>query len=215
MLHHACHGWRLWWGQLVATVLHRARLDAVVDTLLVSGARQVVDLGCGRGELLQRLRDHDQFTRLLGVDIDPQALALARERLGIDLFSRDKRLHVCLGSFEDSDWVEGAVDAAVLLETIEHIDPGRLPRVERAVFGRLAADVVLVTTPNREYNILHGLAQGERRHPGHRFEWTRGQFRLWCDAVASRHGYRVRFQDIGPPDPIVGSSTQMAHFFRH
>ena len=191
----------------MATVLHRARLDAVVETLLASGVRHVADLGCGRGELLQRLRDHDQFIRLLGVDIDARTLAFARARLDLDLFSRDKRLHVCLGSFEDSDWAEGAIDAAVLLETIEHIDPGRLSRVERAVFRQLHLEIVVVTTPNKEYNPLHGLSAGERRHPGHRFEWTRAQFRAWCDGVAERQGYHVRFRDIGSPDPAVGSST--------
>lgn len=174
----------------------------------------MADLGCGRGELLQRLRDHDQFIRLLGVDIDAQALAFAREQLGLDLFICDKRLHMCLGSFEDSDWAEGAIDAAVLLKTIEHIDPERLARVESAVFGRIHPKIVVVTTPNKEYNALHGLAVGERRHPGHRFEWTRAEFLTWCSGVAERQGYNVRFQDIGPRDPVVGSSTQMACFSR-
>lgn len=198
----------------MATALHHARLDAVVDTLLVRGARQVADLGCGSGELLQRLRDHEQFVRLLGIDIDTQALALARERLGLDLFSRDQRVQVCFGSFEESDWAEGAIDAAVLLETIEHIDAGRLSRVEHAVFARLRPEIVVVTTPNKEFNALHGLLPGVRRHPGHRFEWTRPQFKGWCDGVAERQGYDVGFRDIGPPDPVVGSSTQMACFSR-
>jgi small RNA 2'-O-methyltransferase len=198
----------------VTTVLHRARVDAVLEALLASGARQVADLGCGRGELLLRLREHPQFTRLLGVDIDAQALATARERLGLDLFRRDERLHVCLGSFEESDWAEGTFDAAVLLETIEHVDAGRLPRVERAVFRELRPALVIVTTPNREYNALHGMSAGERRHPGHRFEWTRAQFRAWGDGVTTRQGYAVHYRDIGPPDPAVGSSTQMACFRR-
>lgn len=199
----------------MATALHRARLDAVVDTLLASGARHVADLGCGGGELLDRLGGHDQFVRLLGIDIDAQALAAARERLGLDLFSRDPRVHVCLGSFEDSDWADEVIDAAVLLETIEHIDAGRLPRVESAIFGRLHPALVVVTSPNKEYNALHGLSAGARRHPGHRFEWTRLQFKAWCDGVARRHGYDVRFRDVGPPDPTVGSSTQMACFSRN
>lgn len=199
----------------MATVLHSARLDAVVETLLASGARHVADLGCGRGELLQWLRDQEQFIRLLGIDIDAQELAFARERLGLDLFSRDERLHVCLGSFENTAWAWGAIDAAVLLETIEHIDPGRLSRVERAVFRQLHPEIVVVTTPNKEYNPLHGLFAGERRHPGHRFEWTRAQFSAWCDGVAERQGYSVCFSDIGPHDHTVGSSTQMACFYRH
>ena len=200
----------------MATDLHRARLDAVVETLLVSDARQIADLGCGHGELLQRLRDEDQFIRLLGVDIDPQALAIAREQLGLDLLSRDQRVQVRRGSFEDTDWVEGvAIDAAVLLETIEHIDPGRLSRVERAVFGQIHPALVLVTTPNKDYNPLHGMSGGERRHPGHRFEWTRAQFGAWCTGVAERQGYNVAFRGIGPPDPGLGSSTQMACFSRN
>lgn len=198
----------------MATTLHHARLNAVVDTLRAAKACHVADLGCGHGQLLQRLREYDQFARLLGVDIDARAVAQARERLGIDLFKPDKRLQVRLGSFEDSDWAEGAIDAAVLLETIEHIDPGRLSRVESAVFGRLRPALVVVTTPNSEHNALHGLCAGERRHPGHRFEWTRAQFRAWCHGVAQRQGYAVRFQGIGPPDPVVGSSTQMACFDR-
>jgi small RNA 2'-O-methyltransferase len=196
----------------VATALHRARLRTVVHTLLASGARRVADLGCGRGELLQWLREHDQFTRLLGVDQDPAALAHARNRLSLDLLRPEDRLHVRLGSFEEWDWAEQDIDAAVLLETIEHVDPGRLPRVENAVFGQLRPAQVVVTTPNKEYNSVHGLASHERRHPGHRFEWTRARFQEWCNGVAGRRGYRVVYRDIGDRHPALGSSTQMASF---
>ncbi len=198
----------------MTTALHRERLDAVVSALLASGARHVVDLGCGDGEMLDRLRGHAQFSRLLGIDIDARALAVARARLALDLFNRDERLHVRHGSFESSDWAEPGIDAAVLLETIEHVDPSRLSRVENAVFGQLAPPLVIVTTPNREYNVVHGMAPGERRHSGHRFEWTRAQFRHWCDGVAERRDYEVDYRDIGPPSPGVGSSTQMAVFTR-
>jgi len=162
--------------------------------------------------LLSRLREHAQFTRLVGIDIDVRALGDARALLGLDLLRSDDRVQVSLDSFESVDWDMPAIDAAVMLETIEHIDPGRLPRVAHAVFGRLHPDLLLLTTPNREYNPLHGLAANQRRHPGHRFEWTRTQFRSWCSSAARRYGYVVRFEDVGPPDPQRGSSTQMASF---
>lgn len=196
------------------SALHLARIDAVVDALSVSGAQHVADLGCGQGELLLRLREHDQFTRLTGIDIDAQALADARDRLGLSLFKPDDRLHVRLGSFEEIDWAEHKIDAAVLLETIEHIAPGKLSRVENAVFGRLCPAWVIVTTPNQEYNVLHGLREGERRHPGHCFEWTRLQFETWCGGVAERRGYDVQFRQLGLADPVLGGSTQMACFRR-
>jgi small RNA 2'-O-methyltransferase len=199
-------------SSLVASPLHRARLNVVVNEMLSSGVRRVADLGCGHGELLEWLRGHDQFTYLFGVDVDARALARARTRLGIDLLRPDGRLHVSLGSFENVDWDIPEVDAAVMLETIEHVDPGRLPRVEQVVFGRLNPSLVLITTPNKEYNPLHGLSERQRRHPGHRFEWTRAQFRSWCKGVAERRGYALQFSDIGPADPVRGSSTQMARF---
>ena len=183
--------------------------------LLASGATSVLDLGCGPGELLLRLRTHAQFLRLLGIDIDERALAAARLNLGLDWLRSDPRLAVRLGSFEDVDRDLAGFDAAVMLETIEHIDPGHLPRVERAVFASMHPGLVLVTTPNQEYNVLHGMQAGRKRHPGHHFEWTRAQFQHWAGGVALRHGYTVSFTDLGPHDPARGSSTQMARFVVH
>ncbi|NDY94550.1 methyltransferase domain-containing protein [Wenzhouxiangella limi] len=198
----------------MATTLHQARLDAVVEALLGAGVRRVADLGCGDGELLERLRAQSQFVRLLGIDVDEKILVAARERLGLDLFNHDERLQLCCGSFENTHWAGGPIDAAVFLETIEHIEPGRLSRVEQAIFCQLHPQFVVITTPNKDYNPLHGLAARERRHPGHRFEWTRAQFKAWCNGVAQRQAYRVGFHNIGPPDPVAGSSTQMACFSR-
>ena len=196
----------------MATPLHDERLDTVVRALLDSGATSVLDLGCGPGELLLRLRSHAQFVRLLGIDIDARALADARLALGLDWLRPDPRVLVRLGSFTQVDRDLTGFDAAVLLETIEHIDPGHLPRVERAVFASMHPGLVLVTTPNQEYNVLHGMQAGRKRHPGHHFEWTRAQFQHWAGGVAQRHGYTVSFADLGPPDPARGSSTQMARF---
>ena len=196
----------------MSTLLHVERLDAVVRALQISGARSVLDLGCGPGELLLRLRDHSQFVRLLGIDIDERALADARAAMGLDWLRPDSRLAVRLGSFEEVDAELTGFDAAVMLETIEHIAPGHLPRVERAVFAGMHPRLLLVTTPNQEYNVLHGMTAGRKRHSGHHFEWTRAQFQHWAGGVAQRHGYSVSFSNLGPPDPVRGSSTQMARF---
>lgn len=194
------------------TPLHHLRLDAIVTALLASGARTVADLGCGDGELMLRLCEQPEFERVLGIDIDPRVVQNARQRLGLNLFSTNTGRQVRLGSFENADWAESPFDAAVLLETIEHIEPGRLSKVEQALFGQVKPKLVLVTTPNKEYNVLHGMVAGQRRHPGHRFEWTRAQFQSWASGVATRHAYGVTFTNIGPWDVHHGSSTQMASF---
>jgi hypothetical protein len=132
--------------------------------------------------------------------------------MGLNWLQPDPRLAVRLGSFEEVDAELTGFDAAVMLETLEHIAPSHLPRVERAVFAGMHPRLLLVTTPNQEYNVLHGMAAGRKRHPGHHFEWTRAQFQHWASGVAQRHNYSVNFSDLGPPDPVRGSSTQMASF---
>ncbi len=52
-----------------------------------------------------------------------------------------------------------------MLDTTEHIDSGRLSRVERAVFGELGVQFVIIATPNKGYDPLHGMPDAERRHP--------------------------------------------------
>lgn len=199
----------------MATLLHQERLDVVVQELLNCGAKRVIDLGCGEGELLQQLAQHPQFERLLGIDIDPRVLNCARENLDLDPLAPKARVQVRYGSFEEVDPMLPKFDAAVMLETIEHIDPRNLSRVERTLFGAMRPANILITTPNQEYNVLHGMSPGQRRHPGHRFEWTRPQFQHWCSGVAQRNNYQVRFVDLGPPDPTLGSSTQMGRFSLH
>jgi hypothetical protein len=79
---------------------------------------------------------------------------------------------------------------------------------------------VIVTTPNSEYNVRYEFlhehaAPGDpapRRHPDHRFEWTRSEFAAWVDGVCAGYGYRVAIRPVGENDPEVGAPTQMAIF---
>jgi hypothetical protein len=101
------------------------------------------------------------------------------------------------------------------MEVIEHLDPPRLPALERCVFGHARPGTVVVTTPNVEHNVRYaGLPPGALRHRDHRFEWTRDEFRSWADRVASRYGYDVRYLPVGPDDAEVGAPTQLAVFGR-
>lgn len=194
------------------TDLHEQRLTAVMQDLLESGAESILDLGCGRGELLARLVDEAQFKKIVAVDISIDALGSARDNLGPQLSEEGDRVALLHGSFAEKDPRLTGFDAAVLLESIEHIEPDRLSMVERAVFGCYRPRTVLITTPNREYNILYDKPEGQTRHPDHRFEWPREKFETWSAGVADRNGYRVAFSGIGPAHPTWGCSTQMAEF---
>jgi hypothetical protein len=75
--------------------------------------------------------------------------------------------------------------------------------------------MVVITTPNAEYNALFPtLPAGHFRHRDHRFEWSRGEFLRWAERHASDFQYKLRIQPIGPEDPIHGAPTQMGVFER-
>ena len=98
---------------------------------------------------------------------------------------------------------------------IEHLDPHRLSSFERVLFESAKPRVVVLTTPNAEYNVkFETLPAGKLRHKDHRFEWTRQEFQQWAMGVAERFGYSVRFLPVGSEDAAVGAPTQMAIFTR-
>ncbi|MCA1804531.1 MAG: class I SAM-dependent methyltransferase [Xanthomonadaceae bacterium] len=196
------------------TSLHEARLDQVLYRLKATGARRVLDLGCGAGHLLHRLAREPQFEEIVGLERCGDALLEARALLSDHLASGRPGLRLVCGSYAETHEAFRDYDAAAMVETIEHVRPEELSAVERAVFGGMRPRVLFLTTPNREYNPLFGLAPGERREPDHQFEWDRARFRRWTVGVAQRNGYRVTLGGLGESHPELGHPTQTAFFER-
>lgn len=195
--------------------LHQQRLGAVLAALKQSGARRVLDLGCGEGRLLELLLADPSFTEIVGLDLSNRALEIAAERLRLERLPAAQRQRITLlqGSLTYRDRRLAGYDAAAVVEVIEHLDPVRLAAFERVLFGEARPGTTVITTPNVEYNTLFPtLPPGQFRHRDHRFEWTRAEFRAWATGVGDRYGYTARFLAIGSEDPDFGAPTQMAVF---
>lgn len=193
------------------------RMEAVAGILKAAGAKRILDLGCGEGRLLRRLIVDPSFDELVGVDASMAVLARAKERIGLDGLPETQRarLRFLHSSLTYRDGRLAGFDGAAVVEVVEHLDPERLRAFERSIFEFAKPGIVALTTPNADYNVRFGsLPAGRFRHPDHRFEWSRGDFQSWSDAVAARFGYRVTFEGIGPDDSEVGAPTQMAVFKR-
>jgi 3' terminal RNA ribose 2'-O-methyltransferase Hen1 len=195
--------------------LNEQRLGSVLAALKNSGARRVLDLGCGEGKLLRPLLKERQFEDIVGMDVSYRALEIAKDRLKLDRLPelQRRRIQLLHGSLMYRDNRLAGFDAAAVVEVIEHLDPPRLAAFERVLFECARPGSVVVTTPNVEYNVKwETLPAGKFRHKDHRFEWTRAEFREWADGIALRFGYTVRFLPVGPEDAIVGAPTQMGVF---
>lgn len=196
------------------TSLHEERLDFVFRTIKATGARRVLDLGCGSGSLLYRLLADSQFDQVTGLEDSGVSLRQARSVLTDYLNEEPPRIQLVRGSYAESNPALAGFEAAAMVETIEHVRPEQLSRVERAVFGEYRPGCLFMTTPNREYNPLFDLAPGEFREEDHKFEWDRLKFQRWARGVAERTGYEVRFGGIGEFVPDIGHPTQTAFFTR-
>ena len=197
--------------------LNDQRMERVVALIREMGATRVVDLGCGEGKLLRALLKVPGLSQITGVEVAPRVLANASSRMKLDTMSDGKRQRIELlqGSLVYRDKRLAGFDVAAVIEVIEHMEAERLSAFEAAIFGHAQPAAVIITTPNREYNVLfEGMAPDAMRHPDHRFEWTRAEFQHWAETVAQAYNYGVRFEGIGAEDLGHGHPTQLAVFSR-
>jgi 3' terminal RNA ribose 2'-O-methyltransferase Hen1 len=197
--------------------LHEQRLQAVMAAIREVGAGSLADLGCGEGRLLELALKEPSLTRIFGVDVSSVAFARARRRLHLDTLApaQRQRIEIAQGSLLYRDRRLEGFDVAALVEVIEHLDAARLDAMERVVFAHARPRRLVLTTPNREYNVHWEAIGAERlRHADHRFEWTRAECQAWAERVAGAYGYRATRQDLGPADPDIGAPSQLVIFDR-
>ncbi|HWQ56086.1 MAG TPA: methyltransferase domain-containing protein [Bryobacteraceae bacterium] len=106
-----------------------------------AGREQVLDIGCGRGEFLELMREAGVPAR--GIDLDPEALALCR---GKGLAAEQANLFEYLEGL-----AEASLDGIFCAQVVEHLPPERLPDFVRLAASRLVREGVLaIETPNPE-----------------------------------------------------------------
>jgi 3' terminal RNA ribose 2'-O-methyltransferase Hen1 len=195
--------------------LNDQRLGSVVAALRASGAKRVLDLGCGEGTLIRELFKDKQIEEIVGLDVSIRSLEVAQRRLKLERLptKQAERVKLIHGSLMYRDTRLEGFDAAAVVEVVEHLDPQRLSAFERVLFEFAKPRMVILTTPNREFNVKwETLGAGRFRHPDHRFEWSRQEFQDWAQVITTRFGYTVRFVAVGPEDEKLGPPTQMAIF---
>jgi 2-polyprenyl-3-methyl-5-hydroxy-6-metoxy-1,4-benzoquinol methylase len=106
-----------------------------------AGQSGVLDLGCGRGEMLEVLREAGISAR--GVDLHEESLALCAAK-GLDVEKAD--LFQYLDSLPDS-----SLGGVICAQVVEHLLPERLPDLVRLIHAKLRRNaLVAIETPNPE-----------------------------------------------------------------
>lgn len=200
------------------TPLNILRMEAVRDAVLASGASSVIDMGCGECRLTALLLSEPQIKKVTACDVSAGALEKAAKRLHTDRMPtfKSNKLTLMQASLTYRDKRFEGYDCACVVEVVEHIEPGRIPAFERAVFEFASPRTVILTTPNREYNVKYEhMPQDTLRHGDHRFEWTRAEFEDWTAHICQTFGYSCEIRPIGDVDGQCGAPTQMGVFTKN
>ena len=106
-----------------------------------AGATDVLDIGCGRGEMLEALREAGIAAR--GIDLSAEQVALCRLR---DLPAEQADLFAYLADLPDA-----SLGGIVCSQVVEHLPPECLPRLVHLAHAKLKPGAVLaIETPNPE-----------------------------------------------------------------
>jgi 2-polyprenyl-3-methyl-5-hydroxy-6-metoxy-1,4-benzoquinol methylase len=119
----------------------------------------VLDIGCGRGEMLEVLRGAG--IAALGVDLNDDSIALCRSK-GLEAEKAD--MFAYLNTLADS-----SLGGVVCCQVVEHLPPERLPEMVRLLHDKLRAGALLaIETPNPECLAIfatHFYIDPTHRHP--------------------------------------------------
>ena len=200
----------------------------------------VLDLGCNECHLVRFLKQLSSLKVIHCLDLQTHHLQFGQRNVrpsAMDyLKERQHQLTVHLytgsalqpdGRFGGDGGGDHQVDAVTAIELVEHLWPQtELPAFVSTVFGHIRPKLVVITTPNAEYNSLiqRAVAEAKKKdadaedgkEPGdnsknnnnsssngfrdadHKFEWTREQFASWCTGVVQQYDdYRFHLDGVG------------------
>ena len=105
------------------------------------GRSKVLDIGCGRGEFLELMRDAGVNAR--GIEISAESIALCRHK-GLAVEAADLYSYL-------SQQPEQSLDGIFCAQVVEHLPPERLPEMIKLAASRLASGgIIAIETPNPE-----------------------------------------------------------------
>jgi methionine biosynthesis protein MetW len=190
------------------------RVDYLIIEDLVPEGATVLDLGCGNGELLDKLI-HEKHVRGSGVDISQEAVRACVAR-GLSVFHGD--LDEGLADYED-----GSFDVVILSFSVQQLRRPRFVVREMARVGRLA----VVSMPNFAHWSLRGQLLLGGRMPVSRelpYQWhdtpnihlcTVRDFRALCDDEdlrVEREIFLRSFERTAPSQHLPNLMARIAIF---
>lgn len=143
----------------------RATTSLALDHLPLRPGLRVVDVGCGTGVLLERVLDREPSATCVGIDVTPEMLAVAVQRLG-------RRATFVRGSATQLPLPDRSADVVVSTNALHYLaDPARLVAEARRVL--VPGGLLVVSDWCAEFMTMRTLGVVLRTlKQGHETVWT-------------------------------------------
>jgi 2-polyprenyl-3-methyl-5-hydroxy-6-metoxy-1,4-benzoquinol methylase len=193
-------------------VPHKIRHEIVKQELIGTGARNLLDLGCGDGGFLMDAFESCRLHSICGIEGNYNKVKMAQKRARFRGL-RKERAHIFKADIKRIDERFRIYDIVTLIEVLEHIPVSALPEFEQSLFDKVRPDYAIITTPNSDYN-KHLTIQGKFRHNEHSFEWSYEEFSAWALSVCAAYNYSVEIIPVGGPFANDNSFLSQLALFR-
>jgi len=163
--------------------LYQERNKAILEILLSNNVDTVLDCGCGNGRLLNLLFKSYKFKKLSGLDNSKKQIRMARKK------NMDSNINFFCQSIFDFAFSSDLsyYDAIVASEIIEHFTKDELNDFLRIVFSILSPKIVIITTPNKDYNYNYEKLYNGLRHSTHYFELNESEAINFAENIEKKY----------------------------
>lgn len=153
----------------------------------------IIDIGCGRGDYIRELAPKLKGLAYHAIDTDTESIETVKR-----LCKRKKIENVATWASIDEFVVSTDNSVILMTEVIEHMSKDDAASLIAKVL-QWPFRSIIITTPNKDFNINYQILEEETRYEDHKFEMTKVEFRSWIEELIKikAKDKTIKFFDIG------------------
>ncbi|MGY0037717.1 methyltransferase domain-containing protein [Pedobacter sp. NJ-S-72] len=189
---------------------HHVRHQMVILELKMHECQEIIDIGCGNGSFLFNCALNFPKAKLTGIDSDTNEINTAKKATK----KNHKNANIL---FKDNDILDTRnikSDIVTLIEVIEHFNLNEVDMLFETIFKTIKAQILVLTTPNYEYNDYLKTNLNSFRHEDHKFEFTNQELISFTNTIGKKYNLKTLVLPIGFIKGNGSSISQMAIFYK-